>query len=291
MVLAIVLVLVVIGSIIFNFLSPWWFTPIASNWGSIDDTLIITFVITGIVFVLVTLFMAYCVYRFRHTEGRKAAYEPENKKLENWLIGLTAIGISIMLAPGLIVWNDYITVPEEATVVEAIGQQWTWTFRYPGKDGKLGTVDIKYISDDNPFGINPNDPNGLDDLLIDDNEMHLEMGKPVKVLLRSLDVLHDFYVPQFRAKMDLVPGLVSYFWLTPTRPGTFEILCAELCGLGHSEMRGLVVVEQQSAYLAWLDQQQSHQSMLAELEVDAEGAADSVIPAPVPEYPGQAGSE
>lgn len=291
MVLAIVLVLVVIGSIIFNFLSPWWFTPIASNWGSIDDTLIITFVITGIVFVLVTLFMAYCVYRFRHTEGRKAAYEPENKKLENWLIGLTAIGISIMLAPGLIVWNDYITVPEEATVVEAIGQQWTWTFRYPGKDGKLGTVDIKYISDDNPFGINPNDPNGLDDLLIDDNEMHLEMGKPVKVLLRSLDVLHDFYVPQFRAKMDLVPGLVSYFWLTPTRPGTFEILCAELCGLGHSEMRGLVVVEQQSAYLAWLDQQQSHQSMLAELEVDAEDAADSVIPAPVPENSGQTGSE
>ena len=78
----------------------------------------------------------------------------------------------------------------------------------------------------------PNDPNGQDDVIIEAADLHLPIGKPVKMLLRSIDVLHDFYVPEFRAKMDMVPGSVTYFWFTPTRTGTFEVLCAELCGVG-----------------------------------------------------------
>src|SRR3546814_11292635 len=85
MVVALLLVVVVVGTVAFHFLSPWWWTPIASNWGYVDDTILITFWITGFVFVAVGLFMAYCVYRYRHKAGRKAAYEPENKKLEGWL--------------------------------------------------------------------------------------------------------------------------------------------------------------------------------------------------------------
>ena len=85
MFVAIVLVLVVVGSVVFHFLSPWWWTPIASNWGYIDDTIIITFWVTGIVFIVVLLFMAYCVFRYNSTRGKRAAYEPENKKLEIWL--------------------------------------------------------------------------------------------------------------------------------------------------------------------------------------------------------------
>jgi len=85
--------------------------------------------------------------------------------------------------------------------------------------------------------------------------LHLPLGRPVKVLLRAVDVLHDFYVPQFRAKMDLVPGMVTYFWLTPTRTGTFDALCAELCGVGHHTMRGQVVVESESDYQKWLMEQ------------------------------------
>ena len=84
------------------------------------------------------------------------------------------------------------------------------------------------------------------------DDLHLPVGKPVKVLLRSVDVVHDFYVPEFRAKMDLVPGLVTYFWFTPTRTGTFEILCAGFCGVGHPQMRGKVVVDKQEDYHAWL---------------------------------------
>ena len=81
------------------------------------------------------------------------------------------------------------------------------------------------------------------------------MDKPVKVLLRSIDVLHDFYVPEFRGKMDMVPGMVTYFWFTPTRTGEFEILCAELCGVGHAYMRGYVQIEEESEYQAWLQEQ------------------------------------
>ncbi|WP_419904770.1 cytochrome c oxidase subunit II [Kiloniella sp.] len=252
MILVIVLVLLVVGSVVFSFVSPWWFTPLASNWGTIDTTLIITFVITGIVFVAVGLFMTYAVFRFRHKEGQRAHYEPENKKLEIWLSVLTGIGIIAMLAPGLVVWDQFITVPKEAKVIEVLGRQWSWAFRFPGEDGKLGTVATKYISDENPFGINPNDPTGQDDLLVDESELHLPVGKPYKLLLRSTDVLHDFYVPQFRAKMDLVPGLVTYFWFTPTRTGEFEILCAELCGVAHSEMRGSVFIDEEADFQEWL---------------------------------------
>ena len=95
-------------------------------------------------------------------------------------------------------------------------------------------------------------PGGTDDILVEGGELHLPLDKPVKIVLRSNDVLHNFYVPQFRAKMDLVPGTFTYIWLTPTRVGTFEILCAEYCGVGHHVMRGYVVVEEEDAYAAWL---------------------------------------
>ena len=250
--IAIVLFLLVVGAVLFHLLSPWYFTPIASNWGAIDDTISLTFWITGFVFVAVNLFMAYCVIRYRHRKESLAKYEPENKKLEAWLVGLTAVGVAAMLAPGLFVWAKFVDVPKDATVVEALGKQWSWGFRFPGNDGKLGTVDAKYVSDKNPFGVNPDDPNGQDDILISGSELHLPIGKPVKLLLRSIDVLHDFAVPQFRAKMDLVPGMVTYFWVTPSRTGKFDLLCNELCGVGHFAMRGKVVVEDAQAYQAWL---------------------------------------
>jgi len=252
MVLAIVLVLLIVGSVVFHYASPWFFTPIASNWETIDETITITFWVTGFVFVAINLFMAYAVWRYRHRKGSKALYEPENKKLELSLILLTAVGVVAMLAPGLFVWAKFVDPPKDAAVVEVVGKQWYWSFRFPGADGVLGTVDARFISDENPFGVNPDDPHGQDDVLITSPELHLPMGKPVKALLRSTDVLHDFTVPQFRVKMDLVPGLVTFIWLTPTRTGKFDILCEELCGIAHFTMRGKVVVDEEPAFQAWL---------------------------------------
>jgi cytochrome c oxidase subunit II len=252
MVLAIALVLLVIGSLLFHFMSPWYFTPIASNWGAIDGLLSNTIFATGLAFVAVNLFMAYCVMRFRNRAGVKADYEPESKKLEGWLFVLTTVGVAGLLAPGLFAWAKIVDVPKDAQVVEAVGRQWHWMFRFPGQDGKLGGVDPRFISDTNPFGINPDDPNGQDDILVISPELHLPINVPRKVQLRSVDVLHDFTVPQFRVKMDLVPGLVTRLWFTPTQTGTFNLNCQELCGTGHFTMLGRIVVEDDAAFQNWL---------------------------------------
>lgn len=168
-----------------------------------------------------------------------------------------------MLVPGLFVWSQFVNVPSDATVVEVIGQQWQWSYRLPGKDGKLGTSDTRDVTAENPLGVIAKDPNGQDDVVVEAADLHLPVGKPVKMLLRSIDVLHDFYVPEFRAKMDMIPGSVTYFWFTPTKTGTFQVLCAELCGQGHPMMHGIVMVDTQEDYVAWLDQQQTFAQLSA----------------------------
>jgi cytochrome c oxidase subunit II len=252
---AIVLVVLIVGSVVFHLWSPWYFTQIASNWGAIDDTISLTFWVTGVVFVVVNLFMAYAILRYRHRPEQRAHYEPENKKLEWWLLTVTAVGVAAMLAPGLFVWAKFVDVPKDATVVEAVGQQWNWKYRFPGKDGKLGAVGARYLSGDNPFGISPDDPDGRDDIVVNSPEVHLPLGRPIKVLLRSTDVLHNFSIAQIRVKMDLVPGLVTHIWFTPTRAGTFDLLCEELCGIAHFAMRGKVVVQEEAAFQTWLARQ------------------------------------
>ncbi len=253
--LAIALIVLVVGSLLFHFLSPWTFTPIASNWGMIDFTVDVTFVVTGLVFVAVNLFMAYAIIRYRHRDGLKAKYEPENKKLEVWLTVLTTIGVAAMLTPGLFVWAKFVTGPEGATEIEVVGRQWHWSYRLPGKDGEFGTVDAKLISVENPFGMDLDDPNGRDDVLVDEAIVHIPLGEPVLFWLRSKDVLHNFTVAQFRVKMDLVPGSVTYMWLEPTKLGEYEVLCEELCGIAHHAMRGRVVVDEPEDYQAWVDSQ------------------------------------
>ena len=116
------------------------------------------------------------------------------------------------------------------------------------------------------FQAKPADPDAQDDVLIDANEVHLPTDRSVKVMTRSHDVLHDFFVPQFRARMNIVPGQVSWFWFTPTRAGRFESLCAQLCGVGHPAMRGVVVVEDAAAWSAWLQQQPTFAAMRAKAD-------------------------
>jgi len=275
---AVVLILLVVGSLVFHVLSPWTFTPLASNWGMIDFTIDITFWVTGAVFVAVNLFMAYCVIKFRYKKGARATYEPENKKLETWLTWLTAVGVAAMLTPGLFVWAQFVDVPEEAHVVEAVGQQWHWSYRYPGDDGKFGEVDAERISGDNPFGMDPDDPNGQDDVLVMHPEARLPVNKPVKFVLRSKDVLHDFTITQFRVKMDLVPGMQTYLWLTPTETGRFEVLCEELCGIAHHTMRGAVIVEEPDDFDAWLAEQPTYSEINARAPGNAAiGAAQYAV--------------
>ena len=261
---AIAFLLITVGSIAFHFWSPWWWTEVASNWGGMDDTIILTFWLTGFVFVVICLFVSYCVWKFAYRKDRRAEYKPEDNKLEKRLTWITTIGVAALLAPGLVVWNAYVTVPENAYKVEVFAYQWGWKYRLPGDDGVLGKTDIKYISDENPFGLILEDPNAKDDRLIDGDELHLLLDRSVKFELRTIDVLHNFYVPQFRGKMDMVPGIITYYWITPTKTGDYEVLCAEYCGSGHYAMRGRVIVDKEKDYKKWEAKQITFEKMLVQ---------------------------
>ena len=267
MFVAVIFAIIIIASIIFHFWSPWWWTPVASNWGNIDGTIILTFWVTGGVFVAICLFMSYCIWRYRYQKDRRAEYEPENKKLEWRLTWLTSLGVAALLAPGLLVWNQFVTVPKNAFNVEVVAYQWGWNYRLPGEDGILGKTDAKLVSDENPYGLILNDSSGKDDVIVQDADLHLKIDQPVKINLRSLDVIHNFYVPQFRAKMDTLPGIVSYYWFTPTKTGKYEILCAEFCGTGHYAMRGIVLVDDEKDYNNWLAQQITFKQFLAKQDI------------------------
>ena len=268
MLIAIILLILVLGTVAFHFLSPWYFTPIASNWSSMDDTITLTFVVTGLGFVLVNVFIAYCLIKFRHKPDRRAEYEPESIKMETWLTIGTTVAISAMLAPGLLVWADVVTPPYDATEIEVLARQWNWSYRLPGEDGQLGAVAVSHTSSDNPLGIDPSDPLGQDDIVIYDPVLHLKVDEAVTFLLRSNDVLHNFTVPQFRVKMDFVPGQVSYIWAEPNEVGSYDLLCEELCGVGHYAMRGRVIVDSDESYAAWIADQPTFAETQVELNTN-----------------------
>lgn len=232
----------------------WWLTPLASNWGSIDTTLVVTLVITGLSFIAVNLFLAYVVIRYRSREGLRAVFMPDHPALEKWLIIGTGIGIIGLLAPGLYYYAQAIRPPADAMVVEIIGFQWGWSYRYPGADGQLGRSKLALMSRENPFGLDLADPASQDDIVTFE-ALHLPVGKPVHVRLRAQDVVHSLYIPQFRMKQDSVPGMVTQMWFVPTKTGTYEGACAEYCGLGHFAMRAVIVVQEGEAFETWLHNQ------------------------------------
>jgi cytochrome c oxidase subunit 2 len=278
MAIAIALVVIVAGSVLFHVLTPWWLTPLASNWGRMDTTLTITLIITGIFFVALNAFIVYALWRFRHRDGHRAAYQPDNKKLERRLTIFTSLGIMALLAPGLFVYADYVDAPHDAMVVDVVGKQWQWHFRFPDENGKLGATNVRLISGTNPFGLDPDDPAAHENVLVPGSEVHLPINKPIKMLLRSDDVLHDFYVPQFRGRMNIVPGMVTTFWFTPTRAGRYEIMCAQLCGVGHYNMRGVVVVEDEASFRTWLKAQPTFAVTMAKAKGGGAGVPGSATP-------------
>ena len=256
---------------------------------SLDNLFFVTLIITGIVFIITHIALFYFAYKYRHRKGAKASFMPHDNKLEIIWTAIPAFAMFALVINGLVVWNKVmadVEPDEEFMEIEAMGYQFAWALRYPGADGKLGTRNYKLINSANLMGQDWNDLKNLDDF--QPAELVLPKGKKIRVRITARDVLHDFYLPQFRVKMDAVPGLPTYFVFTPSKTTEeyreqlsqypeyqvpadpsdpngpkkwevfeYELACAELCGSGHYSMKKLVRIVEQDEYDAWERQQQS----------------------------------
>jgi cytochrome c oxidase subunit II len=231
----------------------WWMLPVASAHGVEVDRLInTTWVVTGIVFVLVHIVLAAFVWRYADRGTGRAAYWHDDRTLELTYTLVPAAVLVTLVSMGAVAWaRVHSPPPAGAMVVDVRGEQFGWLFRYPGPDGVFGRTNPARIhTRDNPMGLDPADRTGADDIVT--RELHLVTDEPVRIRLRGKDVLHSFFVPAFRVKQDVVPGMTIETWFTPTRAGVYEIACAELCGVGHYIMRGRITVESRTAFAAWL---------------------------------------
>ncbi|WP_442589940.1 cytochrome c oxidase subunit II [Pedobacter sp. AW31-3R] len=232
----------------------------------IDQMFNITLILTTIVFIGTHIVLFLFSYFYKHSGERKAYYYPHNNALERiWTI-VPALVLTILVLMGFLTWRSIFYKIEDPNnkplSIEITSQQFAWTIRYPGADGVVGVKNYKLITGINSLGQDFNDKNNLDDQMAD--EMVLPVGKPVRLILTSKDVLHSFYMPHFRVQLNTVPGMTSYFEFTPTittadmktkvNDPAFKFLfyCSKICGSGHYNMQKVVRVVTQAEYDAWV---------------------------------------
>lgn len=237
-----------------------------------DSMFTITLIVTGIVFFITQTALFWFSYRYQAAENRKTTFFAHNNKLELIWTTIPAIAMALLVIVGLKNWGRMTSeAPKDAMVVEIVGKQFNWIIRYPGKDGVLGKKDFRLTNDaDNVLGMDWNDKNNHDDVVLQNGELHLIKDKPVKLIIGSRDVIHDVGLAHFRMKMDAVPGIITTMWFTPTvstkemkeitgNPDfVYEISCDQMCGKGHYAMRGTVIVHTEAEFKAWMRMQQPY---------------------------------
>jgi cytochrome c oxidase subunit 2 len=210
----------------------WWLPENVTSFGhDIDRLFLLIYWITGITFILVTgAFLTFLVL-YRDRPGRRARFTHGNTTLEIVWTVVPALILVVLTFLSVPAWSKIkMTMPATDVVIQVTAKQFNWQVTYPGPDGQFGTADDKTFLD----------------------EMHVPVGKPIRVNLRSQDVIHSFFVPQFRIKQDAVPGREIAAWFDVAKPGKYEWPCAELCGFGHSGMRGWVYAHTPEEYAKWL---------------------------------------
>ncbi len=264
----------------------------ASEHGSaIDSMFNVTLFFTGVVFVLTHIALFWFAFKYRWREDRKASFIAHDNRLEVIWTAIPAVVMTLLVVRGLDAWNTIMADvgPDEDYIeIEATGQQFNWIIRYPGPDGKLGTRDYRLTTAMNQIGQDFRDRKNWDDVIVS-QELYLPVNKKVRVRIVAKDVLHNFYLPQFRVKMDAVPGMPTYFVFTPVKTTAeyrnelrkypeyhqpydptdpqgpkrwekfeYELACAELCGKGHYSMKRIIRVVSQEEFDAWYKQQESY---------------------------------
>jgi len=263
----------------------------ASDHGKkIDTMLYITLGITGVVFFITQILLFWFAFKYQYSEKRKPYYFPHNNKLELIWTVIPAIALTVLVGFGLFYWFKITgDAPKDAMEVEVTGRQFQWIFRYPGKDGIFGRKYFKDISDkdNNQLGLIWDDPASHDDIVVGQT-MYLVVGKPVKLIINSRDVIHDVGLAHFRMKMDAVPGTPTTMWFTPLyttaemkkKTGNpdfeYEISCDQMCGKGHFSMKGTINVVTQSEFILWRAKQKTNYAQVFEKEQQAAPKADSV---------------
>ncbi len=265
-------------------------TSASAHGSTLDDLFHITLLFTGVVFVLCHIALFWFAYKYRWQEGRKAQFIAHDNRLELIWTAIPAVVMTILVVRGLNAWNTVMAdvKPDEDFIeIEATGQQFNWIIRYPGPDGKLGTRNYKLTTANNQLGMDFTDPKTWDDV-IPGQELYLPVGKKVRVRITAKDVLHNFFLPHFRVKMDAVPGMPTYFIFTPIKTTAdyrnelrkyedynvpadeadptgpkrwekfeYELACAELCGKGHYSMKRILRVVPQAEFDEWYKKQES----------------------------------
>jgi len=268
--------------------------PASDHGVLIDRMLYITIALTGIVFVVTQVALFWFAFKYQESDKRKAFFYPHNNKLELIWTVIPAIALTVLVGFGLFYWFKITgDAPKDAMQVEVVGKQFGWEFRYPGKDGILGKKYFKKVdpANNNPVGQIWEDPANHDDIFME-QEMHLVVNKPVKLVIGAKDVIHDVGLAHFRMKMDAVPGTPTTMWFTPKyttkqmaektgKPNfTYEISCDQMCGQGHWSMRGVIVVETQEEFDAWMTGKKP-QYLVANPDKDPSVKKDTVTAKPV----------
>jgi cytochrome c oxidase subunit 2 len=254
--------------------------PNASEHGfQIDHILEFSHWFMAILFFGWSIFLIYVLIRFHKSRHPVADHEGVKSGISTHLeFAVVLIDAVLLIGFAIPIWGKFVdNFPDskDAIVVHAVGQQFNWNFHMPGPDGQFGKRDVTLVSTSNPLGLDPNSPEGKDDLIFV-SELHVPVDRDVIVETSSKDVIHNFALPNMRAAQDAIPGSIIPMTFRPIKTGTYEIVCGQLCGLGHYGMRGSLVVDTPADYQAWLKER-------------ADLAGTATAPAPGERPPGEPG--
>lgn len=242
-----------------NLYSGWWFPPnISANHGQTLDLMILIIIWVSVIGALGVIgVMLFAVMRYSNDPTRKSQYFLGNFK-KQMSIG---VALTIFVLGGEFYIMGYLSgnvwhkmrhqAPKNAIEIEVLAEQFSWNVRYPGEDGQFGKTDLALIDEENSFGIEENDPKGVDDI-VTRGILHAPVNVPIKIKLRSKDMIHSFFIPELRIKQDALPGQTISVWFQAQKIGNFQLACAELCGLGHTTMKAQFIVESMEEFKAWL---------------------------------------
>jgi cytochrome c oxidase subunit 2 len=206
-------------------------------------------------FVGWTAYFLFVLFRFHKSRHPAADHHGVKSGISTHLeFSVVLIEAVLLIGFAIPLWAKRVNQfpdTKDAILVHAVGQQFNWNFHLPGPDGEFGRRNIDLVTNSNPLGLDPNDPAGKDDIVVL-GELHTPVDRPIIIELSSKDVVHNFALPAMRIAQDAIPGSLIPTWFTPVKTGTYEVICGQLCGLGHYSMKGTLVVDSPADYQAWL---------------------------------------